>query len=353
MRQLFTPACFDVDFPLVHSRAHPRARHGVCSPVLVAADGVTITLPEDASSREALLRWVHALPDKESPAWLGLPSNAETMLLLQRGAFLFFPPPPDSCHRTDGEQGARCLRACSACTAWTTPTCWPPSRAPLPPTRPPRTWSAAARVCTGAVLLTGAGQTAPAWMLALQTAVRAWLAALPEVRPVDCAAVDPAGGLTQCGGRACRACGRLGRPTPCCGSSSASGASAPGAALLHGLCVSDAAGRLLATVRRDLEDVRLACAGEIKHTNAVRALMASLSKGAPGVGVPASHTHTADLCGRHRSGARDLAAVHGACVGHGRPVGGRLCTAHAAGRTSGRVAGPRPVPARSLLLSGC
>lgn len=35
-------------------------------------------------SRDQFGAWVETLPEKQSPAWLGLPNNAETILLTQR-----------------------------------------------------------------------------------------------------------------------------------------------------------------------------------------------------------------------------------------------------------------------------
>ena len=35
--------------------------------------------------RDQFLAWIDALPDKQSPDWLGLPNNAETVLLITLG----------------------------------------------------------------------------------------------------------------------------------------------------------------------------------------------------------------------------------------------------------------------------
>lgn len=35
--------------------------------------------------RDQFLHWVENLHDRQSPSWLGLPNNAEKMLLLTRG----------------------------------------------------------------------------------------------------------------------------------------------------------------------------------------------------------------------------------------------------------------------------
>jgi len=35
--------------------------------------------------REQFLQWTEALPDAQSPSWLGLPNNAEKVLLTTQG----------------------------------------------------------------------------------------------------------------------------------------------------------------------------------------------------------------------------------------------------------------------------
>ena len=41
-------------------------------------------MPE-GTRRDQFLAWIDALPDKQSPDWLGLPTNAETVLLTNLG----------------------------------------------------------------------------------------------------------------------------------------------------------------------------------------------------------------------------------------------------------------------------
>ena len=36
--------------------------------------------------REQFLQWVEHLPDNQTPSWLGLPNNAEKVLLTNKGA---------------------------------------------------------------------------------------------------------------------------------------------------------------------------------------------------------------------------------------------------------------------------
>lgn len=62
--RLFTPRSFDLAFPLI-------------------PDG-SIALP-DARDRQAYEQWVHALPDQQGPAWLGLAKDADATLMTTRG----------------------------------------------------------------------------------------------------------------------------------------------------------------------------------------------------------------------------------------------------------------------------
>ncbi len=48
----------------------------------------------DGSRRDHFLSWIETLSDRQTPSWLGLPNNAEKVLLTTRGnpetLFLFF-----------------------------------------------------------------------------------------------------------------------------------------------------------------------------------------------------------------------------------------------------------------------
>ncbi|KAI8328287.1 dynein heavy chain [Blakeslea trispora] len=66
---LFTPECYDIDFKLVHGGEE---------------DGQSVVVP-DGTKMDQFLDWVNKLPDREPPTWLGLPSNAERVLLILRG----------------------------------------------------------------------------------------------------------------------------------------------------------------------------------------------------------------------------------------------------------------------------
>ncbi|KAJ2907740.1 dynein heavy chain, partial [Coemansia aciculifera] len=67
--RLFTPDAYGADFALVEG---PRR--------LVA--------PEEGTRPEDFVEWCRGLPESEPPAWLGLPPNAETLLLVHKGEAL-------------------------------------------------------------------------------------------------------------------------------------------------------------------------------------------------------------------------------------------------------------------------
>ncbi|CEG69843.1 Putative Dynein heavy chain [Rhizopus microsporus] len=64
----FKPECFDIDFEVV--------KGGESQKGLTAPDGIKM---------DQFLDWVNKLPDREPPTWLGLPSNAERVLLTLKG----------------------------------------------------------------------------------------------------------------------------------------------------------------------------------------------------------------------------------------------------------------------------
>ncbi|KAF8560528.1 hypothetical protein P879_02533 [Paragonimus westermani] len=67
---LFTESSFEHDFQLVSNVDGQSGKH--------------ISIPE-SSTREDLLTWIHKLPDVQTPSWLGLPNNAEKVLLTNLG----------------------------------------------------------------------------------------------------------------------------------------------------------------------------------------------------------------------------------------------------------------------------
>merc|ERR1719320_1044590 len=71
LEKMFVPASFEGDFNLV-------------SGVVVNGTQTNIKMP-DGIRRDQFLSWVEQLEDQTSPDWLGLPNNAERVLLAQRG----------------------------------------------------------------------------------------------------------------------------------------------------------------------------------------------------------------------------------------------------------------------------
>ncbi|XP_052742503.1 dynein heavy chain, cytoplasmic isoform X1 [Bicyclus anynana] len=73
--KLFTPRSFEADFALVANvdGASGNQRH--------------ITMP-DGNRRDHFLKWIEELSDRQTPSWLGLPNNAEKVLLTTQGSDL-------------------------------------------------------------------------------------------------------------------------------------------------------------------------------------------------------------------------------------------------------------------------
>jgi len=65
VKRIFQPATFESDFLLVDK---------------VDESGNKLVIP-DGLRREDFLRWMHKLPDTQTPAWLGLPNNADQVIL--------------------------------------------------------------------------------------------------------------------------------------------------------------------------------------------------------------------------------------------------------------------------------
>lgn len=65
VNSLFRPECYDIDFELVKGNGENEK---------------SIVVP-DGTKMDQFLDWVGKLPDREPPTWLGLPSNAERVLL--------------------------------------------------------------------------------------------------------------------------------------------------------------------------------------------------------------------------------------------------------------------------------
>lgn len=71
MSKLFTAHSFETDFALVGNVEGQR----------------NITMP-DGTRRDQFLKWIENLSDRQTPSWLGLPNNAEKVLLTTHGTDL-------------------------------------------------------------------------------------------------------------------------------------------------------------------------------------------------------------------------------------------------------------------------
>ena len=67
--KLFTPRLFDTDYVLIHD---------------VDGKATPLRVP-DETTRDALLGWINTIRSAQMPNWLGLPNNAEKVLLTVRG----------------------------------------------------------------------------------------------------------------------------------------------------------------------------------------------------------------------------------------------------------------------------
>lgn len=68
LRQWFNSGSFNHDFSLVNTPRYQR-------------DNLVIAAPSQAKDRSTFFQWIESLPSNDTPAWLGLPDNAELLLL--------------------------------------------------------------------------------------------------------------------------------------------------------------------------------------------------------------------------------------------------------------------------------
>jgi len=73
IERIFTASSFEDDFLLVRS---------------VEGDQGRISMPESAIHQQDFIDWTERLPDKQTPSWLGLPNNAEKLILTGQGSEL-------------------------------------------------------------------------------------------------------------------------------------------------------------------------------------------------------------------------------------------------------------------------
>lgn len=72
---LLTPSAFDIGHKLVE---------GVAGTGFVDSDDGTLVVPSGTSLKE-FMEWIQKLPEREPPTYLGLPANAEKLLLVGQG----------------------------------------------------------------------------------------------------------------------------------------------------------------------------------------------------------------------------------------------------------------------------
>ena len=72
--KLFTHRLFDSEFVLIDDV------DGTSNPLRV---------PDETSTKDAMINWVQHIKSAQMPNWIGLPNNAEKVLLAERGNSLF------------------------------------------------------------------------------------------------------------------------------------------------------------------------------------------------------------------------------------------------------------------------
>ncbi|ORZ40908.1 dynein heavy chain [Catenaria anguillulae PL171] len=194
--QLLVPQAYDHDFPLIDGH-------------LAIPDGTRI---------EHFIEWAQQLPEREPPRWLGLPDNAEKVILAHHGTKLLGQIQKMRSLEDDSEDEP------------TTPT----SSA-----RGSRNGSPATRTKS----LVPAASSTPAWMKALHSAVKEWTTLLPKVLPP------------------------FAHPN----------VNDPMARFFFREY--SMARKLLGRLQADLHQLTLVCEGQLKQTNHLRSLMSALTKG--------------------------------------------------------------------------
>lgn len=73
IERLFQAKLFDPDFVLIPN---------------IDGRSNSLLVPEETSSKDGLMDWVHQIKAAQMPNWIGLPNNAEKVLLTVRGLVL-------------------------------------------------------------------------------------------------------------------------------------------------------------------------------------------------------------------------------------------------------------------------
>ncbi|KAJ2638163.1 dynein heavy chain [Coemansia sp. RSA 1286] len=211
---------------------HPNAYGSEFALVDDASGAARLLAPEDAMHAEDFVRWCHELPDNEPPTWLGLPANAETLLLVQKGQRLITDARKLRSLMDDDDDEEESAAASSLSS---TSSSWP------------------TQLDAGS---SGDHAEIPAYMRQVEALAASFASALPESLPTLSASVASTG----------------------TGSNEANEASQT--SLYRVIERENAVSRtLLDQVRTDLAHLRETCRGERKQTNHLRQLLADFNSG--------------------------------------------------------------------------
>ncbi|CAK5084784.1 unnamed protein product [Meloidogyne enterolobii] len=70
LNKLFTQCLFDSNFVLIED---------------IDGNSTPLVVPDETSTKDSLINWVHQIKAAQMPSWIGLPNNAEKVLLTERG----------------------------------------------------------------------------------------------------------------------------------------------------------------------------------------------------------------------------------------------------------------------------
>ncbi|KAJ2856201.1 dynein heavy chain [Coemansia erecta] len=226
---------------------HPDAYGSEFALVDDASAAACLLAPEDAMHAEDFVRWCHELPENEPPTWLGLPANAETLLLVQKGQRLIADARKlrSLMDDDDDEDEEESVATSSSSAAWP-----------------------AQRDAGGSA---GDHAEIPAYMRQVEALAAGFSSALPDSLPALSASVSAGSAISE--------------------ASEASQTS-----LYRVIERENAVSRsLLDRVRTDLTHLRETCRGERKQTNHLRQLLADFSSGCVPKSWVATYTVPSDF----------------------------------------------------------
>lgn len=73
--KLFTRRAFDSEFVLIQN---------------IDDSAKPLYVPDETSTKDSMINWVHQIRSAQMPNWIGLPNNAEKVLLAERGCWFIF-----------------------------------------------------------------------------------------------------------------------------------------------------------------------------------------------------------------------------------------------------------------------